>query len=159
MIATVAALASALWRRSYEKSPSGKVPAFLRAVATLLVLGWLIGFLVTVSMMLATAFQIANSANTPPQTAAADAVVPAASLSLALRASFIGDALFPLGIFLHWIIARFTRVCPRWAWRTMFVSSVLFCVVFPVGTVLGGVALWLLFASDPFGKMRQGGIP
>lgn len=65
---------------------------------------------------------------------------------------FKGLLAFPLGVLLHWIVAKATGTCPRWARCGIFVGSVLTCSEFPLGTIMGGVSLCLLFSSDAFKK-------
>ena len=61
----------------------------------------------------------------------------------------------PMGVWLHWIIAKKTLSHPPWAWLAIFVSSVMIMVVYyPNGTISGGITLCLLFVMPTFRKMR-----
>jgi hypothetical protein len=76
---------------------------------------------------------------------------------LAVKLAVWSDFLLPLGVFLHWIIANTTKVYARWVWSTIFVSSVVLMGVYiPNGTISGGIAICVLFASGTFRKMGSG---
>jgi len=68
-----------------------------------------------------------------------------------------GYLFLPVGVCLHWIIAKKTESYPSWVWLAIFVSSVmLMFVYFPNGTISGGITLCLLFALPTFRKMGKG---
>jgi hypothetical protein len=76
---------------------------------------------------------------------------------LAVKFVVVGYLLLPVGVLLHWIVARTTKVYPRWAWSVIFVGSVLLMFMcFPKGTISGGIALCFLFALSTFRKMGEG---
>jgi hypothetical protein len=116
----------------------------LRIIATVLVQGWLIWTLLIAYVMMCSAH--------------ADGVADRKTLanigSLATYAAAYSILLFPTGVCLHWIIAKKTKVCPYWVWWAILLGSLLMCLTFPVGTILGVVAIRLLFASDTF-RRRQ----
>ena len=122
-----------------------RAAAFLRILANIFLLGWLVGLLVTTYRMIR-AFQ-SMQINQPlkPDEVLADGI------SYALCATSLGFLLFPLGAILHWIVAKRTGIFPPWCRQSLFWSSVLFmCLGFPVGTLIGGIVLWQLYTSKAF---------
>jgi hypothetical protein len=120
------------------------VTALLRLIATVFVLAPLIGFLVTAAMMM----HILNAGFNANGEANQRAI--ASSVSICLVTTSCSFLLFPVGVFLHWIIARKTHSFSSGARRALFWGSLFMCIGFPVGTILGGVTLWLLIASPVF---------
>jgi hypothetical protein len=117
--------------------------ALLRILAAVLVLSCLIGFLVTVYGMMAV-FQSIGASGT------VNTAVVANNLSHVFLATSAGLLCFPLGVILHWIIAKKTGVFPSWSRQSLFWGSLFMCIAFPVGTLMGGVTLWKLITSDVF---------
>jgi hypothetical protein len=128
-----------------ERSVTMKV---LRFIATVFALAPLIGLLVTLYGMI-TAYQ------TIPAGAAIHTADVARSVSMALIATFAGLLLFPLGVCLHWIVAKKTGSIPSWARRALFWGSLFACIDFPLGTIMGGVTIWLLVTSKTFRDRGQ----
>lgn len=70
----------------------------------------------------------------------------------------IGTGLaFLVGVVLHAVVAVRTHQPCRWAWwLILLVGCVAAVVVRPVGTVVGGILIVLLFTIKPFKIMRWG---
>ncbi len=75
-------------------------------------------------------------------------------VSLGVFATLLALVIFPLGLVLHGVIAACTQTYERRVWRIAVGSSVLLCLTNPVGVVLGGPALILLFTLQTFKNMR-----
>jgi hypothetical protein len=123
--------------------------ASLRILATVLVLSWMIGVLVVTVGMVAS-FSTGTVANPKAM---------AEMLSRCLIAASCGFLVFPVGVFLHWMVAKRTGVFPSSARQSLFWGSLFMCVAFPVGTIMGGIAIWLLNTSEILaasGKDRGG---
>ena len=121
--------------------------ALLRILAAVLVLSCLIGFLVTVYRM-TTVFQSIGGGTV-------NTAIVANNLSYTLWATSVGFLCFPLGVILHWIIAKKTGVFPSWSRKSLLWGSLFMCIAFPVGTLIGGVTLWKLITSDVFRVREQ----
>ena len=119
--------------------------ASLRILATVFALSWMVGVLVTVVGMVCDF----NAATTGNQEATAK------MLPVCLVATSCSLLLFPVGVFLHWMIAKRTGIFPSVARRSLFWGSLFMCILFPVGTIIGGVTLWLLINSETF-RGRKG---
>jgi hypothetical protein len=117
-----------------------------RIVATVLALAPLIGLLTMAWAMIA-AFQ-AVGGNGPVRTA--NVALP---ISVALYAVLAGLVLFPMGVYLHWIIAKRTGGTPSWGRQALFWGSLFACVDFPWGTIMAGVTIWLLVGSRCFDRL------
>jgi len=124
--------------------------AALRVVATVFVLGPILGLLPTIYGMVRAFNHAASSGGSTDVTALGE------SVSLSLLATAVGIAVFPVGVLLHWLVARHAQTYPHWVRQTILLGSIVMCVAFPLGTVVGGVTIVLLFASKTFRKMRAG---
>jgi biopolymer transport protein ExbB/TolQ len=91
--------------------------ALLRILAAVLVLSCLIGFLVTVYGM-TTVFQSIGGGGT------VNTAIVANNLPYTLWATSAGFLCFPLGVILHWIIAKKTGVFPSWSRQSLFFGGV-----------------------------------
>jgi len=69
---------------------------------------------------------------------------------------FAVAGIFPLGIAIHGFVAARERTPCAWAWWTILIFSVLWCFQFPLGTIVGGGIIVLLFALEPFRILRRG---
>lgn len=88
--------------------------------------------------------------DTDLQRNAAGASVLANSVGLSLTLTLIGMA---AAVVVVWGGARMLR---RRGWRTCVFSSVVGCLFFPLGTLLGGITLSRLFDPDLRGAFRDG---
>ena len=122
----------------------------LRIIATVLVLFSLIGIVAISCEMILAVYKDMSSPNAVVQSEAQ--VVNIASV--ALYKAIASILLFPVGVFLHWIIAKRSNIYHPWVWWVIFLGSVVICSAFPVGTIMGGCTLWFLFTSDTFRKRR-----
>jgi hypothetical protein len=120
--------------------------ASLRILATVFALSWIAGLLVTVVGMI----EVFNAVTAANQEATA-----AKTLSICMIATSCGFLLFPVGVFLHWMIAKRTGVFPSVARQSLFWGSLFMCIAFPVGTIMGGVTLWLLTTSEAFRNEKR----
>jgi hypothetical protein len=114
--------------------------SFLRIAATVMVLSWLIGLLFTVYAMTST---LASAR-------AADPEETAKTISMIMCVTSVCFLLFPFGAVLHWFLAKNTGFFSPQARQALFWSSLFMCIIFPVGTIMGGLTLWALFTSDTF---------
>ena len=64
---------------------------------------------------------------------------------------------FPLGVLLHWLIAKSTKTYTNGAYWVIFMTSVFMLLGIPLGTIMGGVTIWVLRTSSTFQRMRNGG--
>ncbi len=122
--------------------------ALLRILATLLVLSCLIGLLVTVYAMIVT-FESIDARG------AIDQAVVGKMISLDLLVTSCSFLFFPIGVVLHWIIAKKTGVFSVSSRQAIFWSSLFMCLAFPVGTIVGGITMWKLITSDVFKVKEQ----
>jgi hypothetical protein len=76
-------------------------------------------------------------------------------VSVALYAACAELLAFPLGVYLHWTLARRTGVFPPWARRALFWGGLFMCFDFPVGTMMGVATLWLLIRAETFRERQQ----
>jgi hypothetical protein len=121
--------------------------ALLRLLASVLVLSCLIGLLVTVFGM-AASFLTLGSDGTVEKAALAK------TISLIMWVTWVSFLFFPIGAVLHWIIAKKTGAFPSWCRQSLFWGSLFMCIAFPMGTIMGGIALWKLITSDVL-KVRE----
>ena len=120
----------------------------LRIVATLLTLSPVIGLLVTLCGMMV-AFQTLAGPGVHTTAAVAGPV------SAAITATLLGLLLFPIGVCLQWFIASKTGTFPSSARQALFVGSIVSCIDFPIGTVMGAATIWLLIRTNTFRKHRE----
>jgi hypothetical protein len=119
----------------------------LQVMATLFMLGPIVGFLVTLYGMIVS-FQTLDGP-------AALATAVASRISFALSATSIGLLLFPIGVCLQWLIVHKTGMLPSLARQAMFVGSIFACLAFPLGTVIGVVAIYLLVRAEAFRRHKE----
>ena len=118
----------------------------IRIIATLLVLVSLIGLVVSVFGIIEAHIRMSQQ-NTEP-------VAIAYCIAIALSAMWVSHLFFPIGVAIHGIIAHKTQTYSRRIWFLMVVISILFCFSFPVGTIIGGITIVLLYTLDIFRKMK-----
>jgi hypothetical protein len=112
----------------------------LREIATLFVLGPLIGVAITVFGMLRLFNEIAIDSSTVQR-----------DLGLILSSTSLGVVAFVFGVVLHAILAKKTGCYSNYTWRLMLTMSIVLCfLAFPIGVVM----LVLLFTLETFKKMR-----
>ena len=58
------------------------------------------------------------------------------------------------GVTAHLVIAKSSQVYPRDAWYFILVNGIIFLFEFPLGTVLGGITITLLFTLQTFKNMK-----
>ncbi len=125
--------------------------SLLRIIATVFVLALVIGTsAISCKMIHAAVVQTLS-----PNKVLDSRAIAADIASFAIYTAVCSILLFPLGVFLHWIIAKRSNVHPYWVWWVIFTGSIVICFAFPVGTILGVITIWLLFVSDIFKKMRR----
>ena len=118
----------------------------LRFIATVFVFGPMVGLLGTI-------YGMVHTLDTFQQGGGAREVAYGARI--ALFTTVFGLLLFPLGVFLHWWIARHTRVYRAWIWWMIFLGSVSTCLSWPVGTMMGVATICLLASLRTFRKMSD----
>jgi len=121
----------------------------LRWLASLLVIGPLVGVIGTVYVMHAASTAVSSGAQPNAET-----IVH--FLRIALFATFLGILAFLFGVVLHALVARKTGTYSRDVWILILAVSILLCVAaFPGGTVLGGATIILLFTLKTFRRMLR----
>jgi hypothetical protein len=120
---------------------------FLKFVATVLVFATPLGIIVTIG-----GFAYWQYRDVKPT----DVAVPAFVIRFVVDAVLYGSFMLPVGVFLHFLVARATGSYPRWIWQIVFLSCILACTMFPLGTIVGAVTLWRVIGSETFKKMRSG---
>jgi Kef-type K+ transport system membrane component KefB len=110
-------------------------------IATLFVLAPLIVFLLPFAGMLYS-FNANGQVN--------QEALAGSTISMCFTAIWYSLLLYPVGVLMHWLIAWKTRILSLGARQAIFWSSLLICTSFPVGTIMGGAALWLLIFSPVF---------
>ena len=68
--------------------------------------------------------------------------------------AWVTSCIFALGVFLHWLIAKTTKIYAGWAYWLIFVVSLF--VLFSPGGLVGVVTIFVLLTSSTFQQMRNG---
>ena len=122
----------------------------LRWVASLLVVGPVVGLIFTAYGMVSSFLHVSQGGAKP------NPEFLSRCIQIALFATFLGILAFPLGVILHALVARKTGTYSRRVWILILEMSILLCLVaFPGGTVLGGVTIALLFILKTFRRMLR----
>ena len=122
----------------------------IRIIATVMVLGPLVGLVGVVAGMTSSFAELAKAADD----IRTDAL--ATRISIALYSQAFSAIAFPAGVFLQGFAAKRSGIYLRSVWILMLCMSILYVIQNPVGIVLGGTALVLLFTLQTFKNMRIG---
>lgn len=68
--------------------------------------------------------------------------------------AWVTSCIFALGVFLHWLIAKTTKIYAGWAYWLIFVVSLF--VLFSPGGLVGVITIFVLLTSSTFQQMRNG---
>ena len=75
-------------------------------------------------------------------------------MAIAIWADLIGSLAFCVGFWMHGFLANKTKIYSARLWKLLMVASIITCLFIPLGTVMGAIALVLLFNLDTFRKMK-----
>ena len=119
-----------------------------RAIASLLTLGPIAGIVGHVDGK-TRAYRLMGRSET-------ETIAPqlADAISIALYSVAIGMLCYIIGVTAHLVIAKRSQVYPRYAWYLILASSIIFLFEFPLGTVLGGITITMLFTLQTFKNMK-----
>lgn len=123
-----------------------KIIRFIASLLTFGPIGGLLGFVFGNTKVLQIIMQANSEHEVEEQLESA--------VGIALGSVAIATLCFLVGATIHFIVARRSQVYPHYVWRLIFFNSIVFLLLFPLGTVLGGITLALLFSLQTFKKMR-----
>jgi hypothetical protein len=122
----------------------------LQIIASLCALGPMLGTLVTVCQMMATLQAVGPHVDTKHV---------ALDISVTMYAVWGGLVLFPVGVGLHWIIAKRTGGMPSSARQALFWGSLFACLDCSLGAMMGVATICLLFVSPSFKRRPAPPLP